>query len=104
DLTLVGIVYNGNPRLSIATFTLPDSSQRVRLRVGQRLGSVTMLAIQPRQVQVREDEMGVSRVYTLRLERPRRGVTTPPPPAQAAPAPAQAAPPAQQPAAAGRPR
>ncbi|HEX2078780.1 MAG TPA: hypothetical protein VHG08_13750 [Longimicrobium sp.] len=101
DLTLVGIVYSGNPRASVATFTLPDTAQRVRLRVGQRLGSVTVLSIQPRQVQVREDEMGVSRVYTLELQRTRRGVTTPqqapPPPAQPASAPAQ------QPAAAGQP-
>lgn len=101
DLTLVGIVYSANPRVSVATFTLPDSTQRVRLRVGQRLGSVTVVGIQPRRVDVREDEMGVSRVYSLELQRTRRGVTTPqqapPPPAQPAPAPAQ------QPAAAGRP-
>ena len=101
DLQLVGIVYSGDPRASVATFVLPSNNQRVRLRAGQRLGSVTVLAIQPRRVDVREDEMGVSRVYSLELQRTRRGVTTPeqapPPPAQAAPAPAQ------QPAAAGRP-
>ncbi len=88
DLRLVGIVYSGDPRASVATFTLPDSAQRVRLRVGQRLGSVTVLAIQPRRVDLREDEMGVSRVYQLPLERARPGVTGGPP----APAPAQPAP------------
>jgi hypothetical protein len=105
DLKLVGVVYSGDPRASIATFTLPDSTQRVRLRTGQRLGSVTVVRIQPRRVDVREDEMGVSRVYSLELERTRRGVTTPdqPAPAPAAQPAAPAAAPAQRPAAGGRP-
>ena len=105
DLKLVSVIYSGNPGTSVATFTLPDSTQRVRLRVGQRLGSVTVVHIQPRRVDVREDEMGVSRVYSLELERPRRGVTTPGQPAAPAPAPAvpPAAAPAQRPAAGGRP-
>lgn len=90
DLRLVGIVYSGDPRASVATFTLPDSTQRVRLRVGQRLGAVTVLAIQPRRVDLREDEMGVSRVYQLQLERARPGVSGGPP--APAPAPAQPAP------------
>lgn len=107
DLRLIGIIYSGNPGASVATFTLPDSTQRVRLRVGQRLGAVTVVRIQPRRVDLREDEMGVSRVYSLELERPRRGVSTPgqaPPPPAAAPQPAPAAAaPAQRPAAGGRP-
>lgn len=101
DLRLVGIIYSGTPGTSVATFTLPDTTQRVRLRVGQRLGSVTVLRIQPRRVDVREDEMGVSRVYSLELERPRRGVTTPGP--SAAPPPPPAAAPTPPPAAGGRP-
>jgi hypothetical protein len=105
DLTLVSVIYSGNPGTSVATFTLPDSSQRVRLRVGQRLGSVTVVRIQPRRVDVREDEMGVSRMYSLELARTRRGVTTPGQPPAVAPAPAApaAAPPAPRPAAGGRP-
>ncbi|WP_420126926.1 hypothetical protein [Longimicrobium sp.] len=102
DLKLVSVIFSGTPGASVATFTLPDSTQRVRLRVGQRLGSVTVVRIQPRRVDVREDEMGVSRVYSLELERPRRGVTT----GQPAPAPAVAPPPAAAPAtpaAGGRP-
>jgi hypothetical protein len=105
DLRLVGVVYSGDARNSVATFALPDTTQRVRLRVGQRLGSVTVLRIQPRRVDVREDEMGVSRVYSLELERTRRGVTTPGQaavPAPAAPAPPPATSP-QRPAAGGRP-
>lgn len=107
DLTLVGIVYSGDPRASVATFTLPADGQRVRLRTGQRLGSVTVLSIQPRRVDVREDEMGVSRVYSLELQRaPRPAATAGSPPAPAAatpaaPAPAPATTPATTPAAPG---
>src|SRR4051812_26415938 len=36
DLRLVSIVFSGNSRQSMATFSLPDSTTRVRLRVGQR--------------------------------------------------------------------
>lgn len=88
DLTLVGIVYSGDPRASVATFTLPNNAQRVRLRVGQRLGAITVLAIQPRRVDVREDEMGVSRVYQLQLQRAARPAAAGGQPAPAAPAPA----------------
>lgn len=106
DLRLVGIIHTGNPRTSVATFTqAADSTQRIRLRVGQRVGSVTLLSIQPRRVDVREDEIGVSRVYSLELQRPRRGVSTPegaPPPPQQ-PQQQQPAAPAQPAPAGGRP-
>ncbi|HEY0014781.1 MAG TPA: hypothetical protein VGC13_00625 [Longimicrobium sp.] len=92
DLRLVSIVYSGDPRGSVATFTLPDSAQRVRLRVGQRLGSVTVVAIHQRRVDVREDEMGVSRVYSLELQRAPRPAGQGAPPAPAAPQPAPATP------------
>jgi hypothetical protein len=92
DLTLVGIVYSGDPRSSVATFTLPNNAQRVRLRVGQRLGSVTVVSIQPRRVDVREDEMGVSRVYPLELQRAARPAAAGGQPAPAAPPPAAPAP------------
>ncbi|HEU0014411.1 MAG TPA: hypothetical protein VFQ45_12045, partial [Longimicrobium sp.] len=48
----------------------------------------TLLAIRARSVDVREDELGVSRVYTLDLVRTRRPVQTGGPPAPAAGAPA----------------
>lgn len=99
DLRLVGIIHSSNPRASVAVFTLPSDSARVRLRPGQRLGAVTVVAVHPRRVDVREDALGVSRTYSLELQRSRRPVATqgaaPPPPAapvQAAPAPPAAAP------------
>jgi hypothetical protein len=76
DLQLVSIVHSSNARASMAVFTLPNDPQRVRLRVGQRLGAVTVVAIHPRRVDLREDALGVSRVYTLELQRARRPVAT----------------------------
>jgi hypothetical protein len=102
DLRLLGIVYSANPRQSVAVFALPDSTQRVRLRVGQRLGSITVVGIFPRRVDVREEEMGVSRVYSMEV--PRAGRPAPPPTSAPAPAaPAQAAPPPAPAPAARRP-
>jgi hypothetical protein len=91
DLRLIGIIHSSNPRASVAVFTLPGDSARVRLRPGQRLGAVTVLAVHPRRVDVREDALGVSRTYSLELQRTRRPVATEGAPA-AAPAPAQPAP------------
>ncbi len=94
DLRLIGIIHSSNPRASVAVFTLPSDSARVRLRPGQRLGAVTVVAVHPRRVDVREDALGVSRVYSLELQRTRRPVATqgaapaaPAPPVQPAPAP-----------------
>jgi hypothetical protein len=91
DLRLVGIIASPNPRTSVAVFTLPTDSSRLRLRVGQRLGAVTVTAIHPRRVDLREDALGVSRTYSLELQRTPRPPATPGRPAPA-PAPAQAAP------------
>jgi hypothetical protein len=91
DLRLIGIIHSSNPRASVAVFTLPGDSARVRLRPGQRLGAVTIVAVHPRRVDVREDALGVSRPYSLELQRARRPVATQGAPA-AAPAPAPPAP------------
>jgi hypothetical protein len=69
DLTLEGIIYSTAPGASIAIFSLPAGGGRARLRVGQRLGSVTVLAIHPRRVDLREDQFGVARVVSLQLQR-----------------------------------
>lgn len=91
DLRLVSIIYSSNPRAAMAVFALPDSSQRVRLRVGQRLGAVTVVAIHPRRVDLREDAFGATRMYSQELVRTR----TPVPVRPGAPAPAPQAAPAQ---------
>jgi hypothetical protein len=90
DLRLVGIIHSPNPRASLAIFTLPSDSTRQRLRVGQRLGAVTVVAIHPGRVEVREDALGVSRTYSLEMQRGRpagSGASSPAPAAPAQPAP-----------------
>lgn len=69
DLRLRGVVYNPNPRLSVAVFAQADTGSSIRLRVGQRYGNLTVLAIQPRRVDVRVDEFGQSRVQSIPLRR-----------------------------------
>lgn len=104
DLRLTSIVYSPNAQQSIAVFAVADSSGRYRLRVGQRLGSITVVAIYPRRVDVQVNDFGVARVQSLTLQRtpspmapgpgagaPQAG--TPQPVIIAAPAPAAPAPP-----------
>lgn len=92
DLTLEGIVYTPTPGGSVAIFSITGTPGRTRLRVGQRLGSVTVTAVHPRRVDLREDQFGVSRGYTLELQRRAQPVGEPPAPPAAVPA--QPAPPA----------
>lgn len=68
DLTLRGVIYNPDPRRSMAVLLDESADRRVRLRVGQRIGGITVVAIYPRRVDVRVDEFGVSRRETLFLK------------------------------------
>jgi len=74
DLRLASIVYSPDPRQSIAVFTVGDSAGRHRLRTGQRLGSITVLAIYPRRVDVQVNDFGVARVQSLTFQRTARGI------------------------------
>ncbi|HEX8211244.1 MAG TPA: hypothetical protein VF584_13805, partial [Longimicrobium sp.] len=74
DLRLASIVYSPNPRQSIAVFTVGDSAGRHRLRTGQRLGSITVLAIYPRRVDVQVNDFGVARVQSLTFQRTARTI------------------------------
>ncbi|HEX8691038.1 MAG TPA: hypothetical protein VF746_01250 [Longimicrobium sp.] len=69
DLRLTSIVYSPNPRTSLAIFAEGDSARRHRLRVGQRLGNMTVLRIYPQRVDVSVDDFGSSRVETIQLRR-----------------------------------
>jgi hypothetical protein len=74
DLRLASIIYSPNPRQSIAVFTVGDSAGRHRLRTGQRLGSITVLAIYPRRVDVQVNDFGVARVQSLTFQRSARAI------------------------------
>jgi len=73
DLTLVGVIYSTDPRSSVAVFLQRGATRRVRARVGDRIGSMTVVAIHPRRAEVVVDELGVSRRVSLQL----RPVSTP---------------------------
>lgn len=88
DLRLASIVYSPNPRQSIAVFTVGDSAARHRLRTGQRLGSITVLAIYPRRVDVQVNDFGVARVQSLTFQRTARAIAPGPGAGAAAAAPA----------------
>ncbi len=70
DLTLRGLIYNPDQRRSVAVFHDGSSDRRLRLRVGERVGGITVVAVYPRRVDVRVDEFGVARRETLYIKSP----------------------------------
>lgn len=68
DLTLRGIVYNPDPRESVAILVESGTDRRIRARVGERVGAITVLAIQPRQVDLVVEDFGVPRRESLYLK------------------------------------
>ncbi|HET6231027.1 MAG TPA: hypothetical protein VFE05_13220 [Longimicrobiaceae bacterium] len=68
DLHLTGVLYNPDPRYSMAVFAQTDSTAPpLRLHRGQRYGNLTVVAIYPRRVDVRVDQFGQSRVESIIL-------------------------------------
>ena len=72
DLRLTSIIYSPEARRSIAVFAEGNGARRYRLHQGQRLGTMTVLRVWPRRVDVRVDEFGGSRLQTIVLERAQR--------------------------------
>jgi hypothetical protein len=69
DLELRGIVYHSDPSQSVAVLTQRDSDRRIHARIGERVGSVRIVAIRSETVDVVVEELGVARRETLRMER-----------------------------------
>jgi hypothetical protein len=89
DMRLAGIIYSPDRRRSVAVLSEALTKKRFRLRVGERIGGITVAAIYPRRVDVVIDEFGVIRRESLHLRRPLpvvqeeqqgRGATPLPPP------------------------
>jgi hypothetical protein len=68
DLALRGIVFNSNPRESVAILVERGSNRRIRARIGERVGAITVVAIQPRRVDVVIEDFGVVRRESLYLK------------------------------------
>jgi hypothetical protein len=71
DLQLTALVYSPNPRESLAVFQAPGIDRRIRLRTGESFGAMTVVAIYPGHANVRVDEFGTSRTYSVQLQRVR---------------------------------
>src|SRR3954468_4950323 len=72
DLHLTAVIFSPAQRGSVAVFAEGDSARRYRLHQGQRLGTMTVLRIQPQRVDVRVDEFGGSRLVSIPLVRMQR--------------------------------
>jgi len=68
DLALRGIVFNENPRESVAILVENGSSRRIRARMGERIGAITVVAIHPRRVDLIIEDFGISRRESLYLK------------------------------------
>src|SRR3954468_8519054 len=72
DLHLTAVIFSSDARRSVAVFAEGDSARRYRLHQGQRLGTMTVLRIEPQRVDVRVDEFGGSRLQSIPLVRTQR--------------------------------
>jgi hypothetical protein len=61
DLTLRVVMAYDDPRESVAIFTQAGANRRIRVRTGDRIGGMTVVAIHPRRVDVVIDDFGVPR-------------------------------------------
>ena len=73
DLSLRGVLIDPVAARSVAVLSQTGSDQRIQLRVGERVGAIRLLSIQPDRVEIVVEELGVSRRETLRLVRPQPG-------------------------------
>jgi hypothetical protein len=75
DLMLRGVVYHPDPARSVAVLSQTGSQRRIQARVGERVGTLRILSIQPERVEVVVEELGVARRETLTIVRPEPGAT-----------------------------
>ena len=68
DLSLVGVLHDADPARSVAILAQAGSNRRMRVRIGERVGSVRVLAIGPESVDVLVEEFGVTRREQLELK------------------------------------
>ena len=70
DLALRGVVLGPDVRSSIAVIADSANKRTYRLRVGQRLGGISVVGIGPREVELLVNEIGPPRRAVLVLARP----------------------------------
>lgn len=76
DLALQGVMYHPDPARSVVILSQRGAERRIRAGVGQRIGTVRIVAIAPRRVEVVIEEFGVARRETMELKSvPVKGAT-----------------------------
>jgi hypothetical protein len=67
DLTLLGVIFHPDPSQSVAVLARRGADRRIRARVGERLGSVRVVAINQRSIDVVVEEFGLARRERLEI-------------------------------------
>jgi hypothetical protein len=67
DLTLLGVIHHPDPSQSVAVLSQRGEERRLRARVGQRLGSIRVVAIHQRSIDVVVEEFGLARRERLEI-------------------------------------
>jgi hypothetical protein len=67
DLALRGVVHHLDAAQSVAVLSQIGNDRRIRARVGDRIGTVRVLAIHPASVDVVVEEFGVARFATIEM-------------------------------------
>ncbi|MBA2670903.1 MAG: hypothetical protein H0U67_11070 [Gemmatimonadetes bacterium] len=67
DLTLLGVIFHPDPSQSVAVLARRGVDRRLRARVGERLGSVRVVGINQRSIDVVVEEFGLARRERLEI-------------------------------------
>jgi hypothetical protein len=68
ELVLRGVIHHPDPRQSVAILIERSTGRRIRARVGERIGEVRVIAIQPRSVDLLVGDSGATRRFSLHLK------------------------------------
>lgn len=68
DLTLLGVVHDPQASRSVAVLAQRGTERRLRVRVGDRVGNIRVVAIRPNSVDLVVEEFGVPRRHSLQLK------------------------------------
>ena len=69
DLALRGIVYHPDPARSVAVIARTGQPRLSRVKVGDRIGGIRILAIRPNSIDVLVEELGVARRASIPITR-----------------------------------
>jgi hypothetical protein len=68
DMALKGVIHHADANQSLAVFAVTGRERPLRMRVGDRLGGITIAAILPRRVDLLVTEFGVTRRESIQLK------------------------------------